>query len=421
MSLNTSFLGKACMVVSSDDSLCRLIATSLHQIGFADVLQSEVLTESIELAAPGSYDLIVCAGTGIDEPLDMVRRIRMETPEGAVVGPMICVVGHMDVDNLVMMRNSGANCVMTLPISTRSMLKNVNRALNDKREFIATPTFRGPCRRSPTPGRYEGPFRRSADQPGRHGVIAVSPPPGTGSPEAPAAAGHHGLPGVAPRRPQASNVEGEAPRSQTSIILNGVSEIAERIERLKEALHATDDEQTRKIVRAEIIEAAERLVNLVALVDLSKAQNQSQGNPLRQKIETMKALFIDILRQMSVGRLDAIIADMEKYLHSGEIALGCGDLLQERLASVEEIVAVLGGRKADENMKRKLDTAWDGIGKLQKIEAEQFDLADLTRNQRGKQRISRIRPPAEAVEDVASQNGVADLLRSREKKGGEKP
>ncbi|CAA7623990.1 hypothetical protein [Magnetospirillum sp. SS-4] len=420
MSLNTSFLGKTCMVVASGDSLCSLIATSLHQIGFADVLQSEVLTESIELAASGRYDLIVCAGTDIDEPLNMVRRIRMETPEGAVVGPMICVISHMDVGNLAMMRNSGANCVMTHPINTRSMLKNVNRALNDRREFISSQTFRGPCRRNPTPDRYDGPFRRSADtMTGAPQSSPLHPDPAQGQ-RKPVVTRRLGVDGPVPHRSPAV-VAGEDLNSQTSIIFNGISEIADRIEHLKGALHASDDERTRRIVRAEIMEAAERLVNLVALVDLGKSQNQSQGNPLRQKIESMKALFIDILWQMSVGRLDAIIADMEKYLHGGEIALGCGDLLQERLASVEEIVAVLGGRKADESMKRKLDSAWDGVGKLQNIEVEHFGLADLTRSKRGKHRISRIRPPAEAVEDVASQNGVADLLRSREKKEGEKP
>ncbi|RAU20086.1 hypothetical protein CU669_20275 [Paramagnetospirillum kuznetsovii] len=413
MSLNTSFLGKACMVVASDDSLCSLIATSLHQIGFADVLKSAILTEAIKFADSANYDLIVCAGTDIDEPLDMIRRIRMETPEGAVTGPMICVISHMDVGNLAMMRNSGANCVMTLPISTRTMLKNVNRALNEKRDFISNPTFRGPCRRNPTSDTYYGPLRRAADrQDGAPQSPSSSPLPAQ-APRRPAAAGHSGVPGASPHRPRASADAGEDPNSQASIIFNGVSEIAARIEHLKEALHATDDERTRKVVRAEIMEAAERLVNLVALVDLNKALHRGQDNPLRQKIESMKALFIDILRQMSVGRLDAIIADMERYLYGKEIALGGSDLLQERLASVEEIVAVLGGRKADETMKRKLDSAWEGIGTLQKMETEKFELADLTRNKRSKHRVSRIHPPAEAMDGVASQNGVADLLRSR--------
>ncbi|ARJ64539.1 hypothetical protein WV31_01960 [Magnetospirillum sp. ME-1] len=305
---------------------------------------------------------------------------------------------------------------MTLPISTRSMLKNVNRALNEKREFIANPTFRGPCRRNLAPGLYEGPFRRAADR--QDGATQLpSPSP---APRKLAAKGHTGELGLAPRRPHAPAVVGEDPNSQASIIFNGVSEIAARIEHLKEALHATDDERTRKVVRAEIMEAADRLVNLVTLVDLNKGSHRGQDNPLRQKIGAMKALFIGILRQMSVGRLDAIIADMEKYLNGGEIALGGGDLLQERLASVEEIVAVLGGRKADETMKRKLDSAWEGIGKLQKMEAEHFELADLTRNKRSKRGASRFRPPAEANDGVASQNGVADLLRSRGERGGEK-
>ena len=93
--------------------------------------------------------------------------------------------------------------------------------------------------------------------------------------------------------------------------------------------------------------------------------------------------------------------------------MGGSDLLLERLASVEEIVAVLGGRKTNESMKRKLDLAWDGIGKLQQMEADQFGLADLARHKRGRRAV---RPVEE--EGAASQNGVADLLRSRGDGGG---
>ena len=119
MSLNISFFGKACLVVAADESLCSLIATSLHQIGFADVAKSNNIGEAIQSASSTTYNLVICAGTNIDEPLDMVRRIRMEAPDEAAAWPVICIISHMDAGNLSIMLNSGANCVMTLPISTR--------------------------------------------------------------------------------------------------------------------------------------------------------------------------------------------------------------------------------------------------------------------------------------------------------------
>ena len=209
-------------------------------------------------------------------------------------------------------------------------------------------------------------------------------------------------------RPKAVLEQVDSLDSQTSIIFIGVNEIAARIEYLKRALHAADDEQTRRDVRAEIMEAAERLVNLMALVDLGENSGRPQNEAVRRNIKKLKTLFIDILRQMSNSRLDAIVADMEKFLYGGEIALGGSDLLLERLAAVEEIVAVLGGRKTNEGMKRKLDFAWEGIGKLHQMEADQFGLADLARHKR---RRRGVRPVEE--EGAASQNGVADLLRSR--------
>ncbi len=415
MSLNMSFFGKACLVVATDESLCSLIATSLHQIGFADVVTVSNVHDAVQSISSAAYNLIICAGTNIDEPLDMVRHIRMDVPEEAEIVPLICIVSHMDVGNLAMMLNSGANCVMTLPISTRSMLKNVNRALNDKREIISKPSYRGPSRRNPIQGPYEGTRRRAADR-----QEHTRPPPIGGV----QVAVSEGATVGGGRRARAVVDHGELFNSQTSIILNGVNEIAARIEYLKQALHATDNERTRKDVRAEIMEAAQRLVNLVALVDLNKNLHRNGDAKLHHHIDRIMALFVDILRQMSCSRLDTIIADMEKYLHGGEIALGCSDLLLERLASVEEIVAVLGGRKVDEGLKGKLDLAWDGIGKLQKMEAGRFELADLAGKRRSGPRGSMIRRPVEVeaeAEGVASQNGVANRLRSRGDDSGKKP
>ena len=408
MSLNISFLGKSCLVVATDDSLSGLIVTSLHQIGFADVQTAGDIADAVQLASSTAYDVIVCAGTTTDAPLHMVRCIRMETPEGAAVGAMIGIIGQMDVGDLAAMRNSGANCVVTLPINTRSMLKNVNRALGDHREMVSNATYRGPCRRNPVPHPYKGSLRRVTDQALPSPSRSASSPPAGAAPLSPGVSSR-GVRG----RPKEVLEQVDSLDSQTSIIFIGVNEIAARIEHLKRALHAADDEQTRRDVRADIMEAAERLVNLMALVDLGENSGRPQNEAVRRNIKKLKALFIDILREMSNSRLDAIVADMEKFLYGGEIALGGSDLLLERLASVEEIVAVLGGRKSDEGMKRKLDFAWDGIGKVQQMETDQFGLADLTRNKRGRRVV---RP----VDDggAASQNGVADLLRSRAERGG---
>lgn len=408
MSLNISFLGKACLVVAKDDFLSGLIVTSLHQIGFANVQTAGDIADAVQLVSSTAYDVIVCAGKTTDEPLHMVRCIRMETPEGAAVGAMIGITGQMYVGDLAAMQNSGANCIVTLPINTRSMLKNVNRALGDHRKMISNATYRGPCRRNPVPHTYNGALRRVTDQTLPSPSLSASSPPAGTTPLSP---------GVSPRgvrgRPEAALENDESLDSQTSIILIGVNEIAARIEHLKRALHAADDEQTRGDVRTKIMEAADRLVNLMALLDSGENSGRPQNEAVRRNIKKLKTLFIDILRQMSNSRLDAIVTDMEKLLYGGEMALGGSDLLQERLASVEEIIAVLGGRKTNESMKRKLDFAWEGIGKLQQMETDQFSLADLERNKRGRRR-------GRPVEDggAASQIGVADLLRSRGNGGG---
>ncbi len=408
MALNLSLFGKKCLVVSSDDQMGRLIATSMNQIGISDVVRIASIDEALKDLSQATYNFIICAGPEIQIPFDMVLRIRSEAPWNAAVAPIICITGHMDAADLPKILGSGANSVMTLPFTTRTMLKNVNRALNDRREMVLQPGYRGPCRRGKTPSGYEGPRRRVADtQSGAQPAVISEAPPETVENIRPAT--------VRPDPAVAS--EAEALGTQNATILNGVHGIAATIEHLRRTLEATDDEPTRKMVRAEIMDAAQRLVNLMSLVDAKDDQSRNIGSALKEKIDSVKGTFTAILHDMSIVRADSINRDIDRFISGGEIALGCSDMLSARLAAVEEIVAVIGCRQSDGGIRRKLASAWDGIDKIQGIEAERFQLLDLG----GKRKVIARRfhrpDPSGSVDDtVASQNHVSELIRAGDRR-----
>lgn len=164
MTLNLSFFGKSCLVIAEAGNLRQLIVTALHQIGLPNVKKVDDVEAAIYELSQSAYDVVICAEAEFAGSVEVVTRIRKDCRGPAAVVPVIYLTGNMDPAHLSVILNSGANSVMTLPIGTRSLLKNLNRALTDSREFIAHHKYRGPCRRGKNrTGKYSGPRRRAAD------------------------------------------------------------------------------------------------------------------------------------------------------------------------------------------------------------------------------------------------------------------
>ncbi|WP_173981242.1 hypothetical protein [Magnetospirillum sp. UT-4] len=434
MSLNLSFFGKTVLVSSTDEALGRLIVTTLNQIGFADVVFHQDVDEAIGVLSSNNYDLVICSDVDFGEAVSIARRLRTE-PKNDSPTPIICVIAQLDTTKVNMALNCGANCLMLMPITSRTMLKNVRRAMDDPREFVTSDEYRGPCRRvADSRDSYDGPRRRASDRSQRnsaaHGTAAPRPQRDghaqQAEPNLAASPGSASPVRTRPARPnrQDDDFSTESLGLQTEHVIQGINDIAGRIEYLKQTLNAADDDDTRRIVRTQIMEAAQRLVNLMLLVDMNKAHTRNKAFSAR--IAEVRRLFVDILWQMSHVRLDAIQGEIEKSLAGQALVMGRSEQLQQRLASVEEILAVIGHKGIDQEIDDKLDKAWKGIEDVLRAEAEHFNLPDLARSLQRHQRPSRPpRPktaastpaPPPAPESAASQNAVAQRLRSKREGG----
>lgn len=327
MALSVSLLGKTCLVICLDRKLCQLVAMALHRIGIAEVTQSDDFDDALRMMSEVLFDLVICADEGAGTSIEMVKRVRREVASEASGSPIICLTGKMERDQLAEASNAGANCILTLPIGTQNILKGVNRALGDSRPTIAHPNYRGPCRRRKSDAKYAGERRRAADVLGH----ATPPPQGT----QPAA--------LSPQRPGAVKAAAEAERLSegNKAVFAGLGELSAAIEHLRQAQHAADDEPTKTGVRRQLIEVVMRLVNLLALAD--SRESDSAEIVLRDRVDAAKDAFFEIAEQIAQSRLKAVSDEIDNCLTNSKVSLGLSERLMADLASVEEIVAVMGG------------------------------------------------------------------------------
>ncbi|WP_043744968.1 response regulator [Paramagnetospirillum magneticum] len=412
MTLNLSFFGKSCLVIAEAGNLRQLIVTALHQIGLPNVAKADDIEAAIYELSQSAYDAVICAEAEFAGSVEVVKRIRRDCRGPAAAVPIIYLTGNMDPAHLSMILNSGANSVMTLPIGTRSLLKNLTRAMTDSREFIAHHNYRGPCRRGKNRNaKYSGPRRRATDS--QHSK-PPNPPSGSSMPRGVQSAPAMRDNGQRPVLPRAEEIPSLSAREAT--ILNGVNKIATSIERLRQDMQSTDNTSTRQRLREGLHEAAHRLVNLLSLADLSYPQDGQKGNILLEKLDAIKGTFLKVLADIAQHRLEIVSSDIDRIIMGNEFPLGCSETLSERLGAVEEIVMVMGGaRKLGDGMKQSLSRAWRDVHRIQEAEGN-FILVELTQGKRGcaTKPLGNSRFMDDELQVAASQ---ADVMRSLKENG----
>ncbi|MBF0562383.1 MAG: hypothetical protein HQL37_10255 [Alphaproteobacteria bacterium] len=352
---------KYCLVVASNHIFCGMIVTALRNLGLRDLLMASDAEEAIARISEARIDIVICGNTENEWHLNTVRSLRNNGVGWAATVPVICVVGELDAECLSLIVNAGANTVTTLPITTRTMLKHATRALKPQ---------------------------------------AVQKTPPDMSATADIRTEQHN-PGLSENMPSL----GTLASGRKSTIVKGISEVAINIDRLRSCLNAADTASTRNYWRTQLIDAAQRLVNLLALTS-SAGDDKEEDIELRERINYVKELFFDIILETAWNRLEMIAADITICANDAAIVLGLSASLSLRLSAIQEIFTVMSGcGKINSELGRKLSAAWNNVERIREKENSAFELIEFS-------------PEKPATKDfpisvVGSQAGVMKLIESR--------
>ena len=200
-------------------------------------------------------------------------------------------------------------------------------------------------------------------------------------------------------------------------LLFAAGQISASIEQLKQSLSATDDAAHRRLLRSQMADAAQRLVNLLALEKVE--DGGALAGSLAEKLHFVRESFFDVIAEICRSRVVMVKADLNKYSERQGFVVGSADAIFERLASIEEIITVMGGpRKLDTDMKLSMANAWSDAMVLQEAEKTALSLKELapvnpttTARATPKQRYSY-----EVDVSADSQSSVLTAIKSQKEK-----
>ncbi|MBI1261077.1 MAG: response regulator [Rhizobiales bacterium] len=159
----TSAVFKSLSVLVADDSayMRQLLTGLLHALGVGTI---HVATDGdAALKAFETHEPELVITDAAMKPVDgftFAEKLRLIDRGTLATVPIIMISGHTDLASIERARDIGISEFLSKPVSPRSLYQRLIAAIDRPRQFIETPTFRGPDRRrSARP--FTGPERRA--------------------------------------------------------------------------------------------------------------------------------------------------------------------------------------------------------------------------------------------------------------------
>ena len=364
-----------------------LLGVKMHEIEFlADV---GALTQAIR-ASHQAFDLII---TQNDLPgggsSAVARCVRWDMPAPVNMLPIITIGRDWTPEMLAEVREAGICEIIAMPTSLMAVQAKLVSAMDGKRPFLSTATYRGRCRRRRSAKGYQGPFRRAEDriaeqlnsavekserravrQEQQGGALPLAPP-------VPPPSSRGGA--RASVRPVDTDVEEEGGDRQTRAVIDKAFVTARLIEQLLARIASSGGSKEAAAMHLAVADAEERLINLMALVQIRVEQHgcsPSDIERLRVIRKLVDASAVSLLRTL----LSRLIKSGEAIL-SGRVGLSfnIGVAMQARMSHAQFLINVGGGlENLDSGLRDAVAKAYDIVSQVAKKEAgtmalRQFD------------------------------------------------
>lgn len=152
------------LVVDDNRTACMFAADAARSVGVKDISMAEGAESAIRVFNEKVPDIVMASWEmkGISG-LELTRRLRSPLSPNFSV-PIILMVSLVSIKMVVEARDSGVTEFLCRPFSAKHIAVRLSSVMSNPRKFIATDSYRGPCRRRTKTEGYAGPLRRATDK-----------------------------------------------------------------------------------------------------------------------------------------------------------------------------------------------------------------------------------------------------------------
>jgi CheY-like chemotaxis protein len=152
------------LLVDDNQYMRLLLAEILRAIGVTHIYEAKDGAEGLKMMRDHPIDVVM---TDLSmQPMDGIEFVKLlrNSPESPNrMAPVVMITGHSTYIRVNEARDAGVTEFMAKPITARGVVERLHQAIDNKRQFIRTPTYFGPDRRRRIDAMFQGPWRREID------------------------------------------------------------------------------------------------------------------------------------------------------------------------------------------------------------------------------------------------------------------
>jgi two-component system chemotaxis response regulator CheY len=156
-------LKKFNVLVIDDDVLIRdLVRDALLKLGFGGVLEASNGKKGLRLLETKPVDFVICDWRMPEmDGIEFTRRVRTSAGPYDPHVPIIMLTGNAEIEQVREARDAGVNEYVVKPFAIKELCMRIESIVENPREFVLAPVYKGPTRRRKSKGPPDGVDRRA--------------------------------------------------------------------------------------------------------------------------------------------------------------------------------------------------------------------------------------------------------------------
>lgn len=154
------------LVVESSRAMFDLTKAVLGTFGVNQIYSAYGYEEGFNNYCRLNPDLVIV--DWLDDPnngLELTKRIRQDPKSPNPFTPIVLMTGYSQKKRVIAARDSGITEFIVKPFTAKALFQRIEQLIERPRNFVNCESYFGPDRRRKRDGEYDGPDRRSLNQP----------------------------------------------------------------------------------------------------------------------------------------------------------------------------------------------------------------------------------------------------------------
>ncbi len=137
------------LVADADQQIASVVSVVLMRMGFSNVTLTASGRDAIDLLKKNPFDFLIADWNLEDlDGIALINYIRCDPRSLNLTMPIVMLTGRAEQADILRARDHGINEYATKPFTANTLYSRLERIVELPREFVVSPTFTGPNRRS---------------------------------------------------------------------------------------------------------------------------------------------------------------------------------------------------------------------------------------------------------------------------------